>query len=401
MKIFDFEFKFNGFDIWHKGNQGAGSGLDADTLDTKQASDFQQLTNGGAYGIFPSTASTMVGNEYNLLLNAHTRSGLTITQSGTGLLSSPNTLFDGTVVATYSTDGINPTNPYVLLITGLPNTHTQTGGVLGWSSRYWYPSKYKIEVYDSYNSIGWKTIVDQSVIDKPTKDLLIPIYPTYSGSFTQIKITIYESTVGAQGANGYNKWGLSELFFCHPEAMRVHQYLHVDSADRLETPRNINGVPFDGQSDITITANPNTHTHTIANVTSLQTALDSKAPSGFGLGTVATTATVDWNNYVTTGFFMGTGLLNECEGGSWRFCMVIRHNDSYVSQTMWDFNGTRMCQRNKVNGTWTTWRRLDVTKLSELENDIGAGGTGGYPKITTSSTAPSSPAIADIWWKLL
>lgn len=40
MKLFGIELKFNGFDIWHKGNQGSGSTMDADTVDGKHASDF-------------------------------------------------------------------------------------------------------------------------------------------------------------------------------------------------------------------------------------------------------------------------------------------------------------------------------------------------------------------------
>jgi len=40
VKLFGRELKFNGFDIWHKGNQGNGSGLDADSVDGKHASEF-------------------------------------------------------------------------------------------------------------------------------------------------------------------------------------------------------------------------------------------------------------------------------------------------------------------------------------------------------------------------
>jgi hypothetical protein len=48
------------------------------------------------------------------------------------------------------------------------------------------------------------------------------------------------------------------------------------SAATLTTARNINGVSFNGSADITITADPNTHQHTIADVTNLQDALDAK-----------------------------------------------------------------------------------------------------------------------------
>jgi hypothetical protein len=50
------------------------------------------------------------------------------------------------------------------------------------------------------------------------------------------------------------------------------------NADTLTTARTINGVSFNGSADITITANPNAHTHAIADVTGLQTAIDARIP---------------------------------------------------------------------------------------------------------------------------
>jgi hypothetical protein len=52
------------------------------------------------------------------------------------------------------------------------------------------------------------------------------------------------------------------------------------NADTLTTARNINGVSFDGSSNITITAEPTAHSHAIADVTGLQTALDGKLGTG-------------------------------------------------------------------------------------------------------------------------
>lgn len=185
---------------------------------------YPQLSNGGIYGIVPSTASTMVGHEYNLLLNAHKRPGITITQTGVAKLDIPS-MFDGRLAPSYTSLGIPADTPTVITIEGLPSVHTQTGGVIGWTSRYWYPSKFKIEGYNVWNTAGWKTILDQSTIDKPTKELLIPLYPTYQGQYTKLRFTIYDSSVGENDANGNKKFGLSEIFFAHPEAMAVFQYL--------------------------------------------------------------------------------------------------------------------------------------------------------------------------------
>jgi hypothetical protein len=48
---------------------------------------------------------------------------------------------------------------------------------------------------------------------------------------------------------------------------------NVASAGKLTTVRKINGVNFDGTADITVTANPNAHTHPISDVTDLQNQL--------------------------------------------------------------------------------------------------------------------------------
>lgn len=253
------------------------NGGNADTVDGKHASDFQQLTDGGAYGMFPSTASTMVGNEYNILLYAQKR-GYTVTQSGSTTLNLTS-LFDGKLAPTYSPDGIDPDNPLIITISGLPDIHTQTGGVFGWTCRYYYPIRYKIEAYDTYQSRGWKVIEDRSVTSKSAKELLIPIYPNHSGQLTQFRITIYE-TSGAIGSNGFKRAGLSEIFFCHPEAVSVNQYLdylyskldhthdnryYTESeintllGGKVDNSRLLTDVPANAKFTDTIYTHPSTH----------------------------------------------------------------------------------------------------------------------------------------------
>jgi hypothetical protein len=40
------------------------------------------------------------------------------------------------------------------------------------------------------------------------------------------------------------------------------------------------------------------------------------------------------------------------------------------------------------------WHKGNLTKLSQLQNDLGAS-----VKVTTSASAPSSPAAGDYWYK--
>ncbi len=103
-------------------------------------------------------------------------------------------------------------------------------------------------------------------------------------------------------------------------------------------------------------------------------------------GALAITAVTDWDNYTNTGFYRGTNLANQSPGGSWRYCIVIKHNDLWVQQTMWDFNGTSMYQRNKVNDVWQSWKTfwhslndgsgsgLDADLLEGFHAQVAAGG---------------------------
>ena len=103
-------------------------------------------------------------------------------------------------------------------------------------------------------------------------------------------------------------------------------------------------------------------------------------------GSVCKTVTGDWNNVGTTGFFMGSELTNQCPGSSWRYCLVMAHNAAWVSQTMFDFNGTAAYQRNKVNGTWGSWRSM-----------TGGAGFASVVKATTVSGCTTHNYSAGRW----
>src|SRR5690606_39061863 len=179
---------------------------------------------GTIYGFLPSTAKTGVGNEYNILLYGNKR-GLTISQTGTAKLNL-DMLVDGRVNPTYSALGIPPDDPTVILIEGLPAVHTQTGGYIGWTSRYWYPSRYKIEGYNVASGANeWVTIFDQSETPVPTQELSLALNRiNKAGTYTKLRFTIYDST-GPKDEHGNPRFGLSQLFFIHPEAARVNEYM--------------------------------------------------------------------------------------------------------------------------------------------------------------------------------
>lgn len=83
-------------------------------------------------------------------------------------------------------------------------------------------------------------------------------------------------------------------------------------------------------------------------------------------GAVAISAGTDWNNYKTTGFYMGSSMLNspvKSGAHSWFYVQVIQHNSIYCVQTAWDFNGVGMWYRTFLNNAWQPW--IEVVRDNE------------------------------------
>ena len=219
------------------------------------------------YGYFPSTRDTMVGFEYNCFMNAKNRNVFTFTQSGTGQLTTNQVwaLFNGAMEPQYSSTGIDPADPYILTLELSKYTsHTQAFVAFGWTCRYWWPTKFKVEAYNTYQSANtWVILCDYSTTAVQLPTLIIPfgsgrVNPhtgtTISGSFTKFRITIYQ---GSTSDN--NKWGISEIFYCHPEAYTCFYGLNTFSSDRLATARSLavslsntsTNTTFNGTSDVT------------------------------------------------------------------------------------------------------------------------------------------------------
>jgi len=163
----------------------------------------------------PSNRST-VNLEKNLLFYADSR--YTVTQSGATSLPLPN-LFDGNYQPNYS-GPIPDGSSYVIKIENLPNYHVQAGAWIGWTTRYYSPVKFKIEVFDSYSYNPtyntWITVAD---VDNNHNGSYIVALPQCAPS--AVRFTFY------QGEGPGGTIGLSELFLIHPEATQVYDGLLV------------------------------------------------------------------------------------------------------------------------------------------------------------------------------
>ena len=73
----------------------------------------------------------------------------------------------------------------------------------------------------------------------------------------------------------------------------------------------------------------------------------------------------DWNDYINTGLYMGSNLLNSPQGGNgWKHVQVFKHNDNWVVQVAYDFHGQIAAVRSKTNGTWNPWKYLATVQAT-------------------------------------
>lgn len=155
---------------------------------------------------------------HNVLLGADRK--FTVTQTGSTTIDN-GPLFDGAYSTVTSLDGIDPANPWVLLIENIASKypeHTQLGGQFGWTSRYWYPIDFKVEIYDSYNNANvWRTLANVTGWAEP--QYLVDLREsTGSGAvIDKVRFTVTKAA-GSAGTNGHPRMQLNEVFFLHQEA---------------------------------------------------------------------------------------------------------------------------------------------------------------------------------------
>lgn len=171
---------------------------------------------GQTEAIVPPSNRSVSSLEKNLLFYADKR--YKVTQSGSVSLSLP-TLFDGQFFPFYSTVGINPQNPYVILIEDIPDYDAQEGTWIGLTTRYYMPTKFKIEVYDVFGGVNqWRTIANVS--NNAAWHYMAKISP---GNIrpSKIRFTIYNTN------DTQNRLGISELFYIQPEVTKAYDGLMV------------------------------------------------------------------------------------------------------------------------------------------------------------------------------
>lgn len=148
-----------------------------------------------------------------MLFNANSR--YTVTQTGSAAISL-SAIFDGKMVPSYSATAPSSGDPTVILIEGLPRAHIQAGAWVGWSTRYWQAKSFKIEGYDEYYGNGWVTFVN---IADASSSATQYVKKLPAGAYTKLRFTFHDGA----GSNG--RFGVSEIFFIHPEATTPYKGL--------------------------------------------------------------------------------------------------------------------------------------------------------------------------------
>lgn len=122
------------------------------------------------------------------------------------------------------------------------------------------------------------------------------------------------------------------------------------------------------ETGITVSATPTAKT--LATV-------EGTAPAGYGLGTAATDATGDWNNYKTTGYFKAENLTNAPTTGTghWYWVEVIRSADTYVYQQAHGFgSASRVTWERTCNGgTWSGWKLILTNDIAMVKQGTTTG----------------------------
>ncbi|MFV1883187.1 MAG: hypothetical protein ACMZ7B_01660 [Balneola sp.] len=164
--------------------------------------------------IVPANRSIGASLEKNVLFYADKR--FSVTQQGDASLNLSN-LFDGKMEPSYTSSAPSLTNPTIITVENLPYPHTQQGAWVGWSTRWWTPTRFKIEGFNTYNGVdSWVEITNITSYSEYSYMEKVP-----AGRYTKIRFTFYE----ANGTDG--RLGISELFFLMPESVKAYDNLMV------------------------------------------------------------------------------------------------------------------------------------------------------------------------------
>ena len=289
------QLKHNSNIIWDAGNDGSGSGLDADLLDGEQGSHYldynnftntptiptnnNQLTNGAGYVTTDTNTVTNLransGTYRNGNLSLVNGSNVTITETSTGVFS---------IAATDTNTNTQLSNEQVQdIVGGMVTGNSETG--------------ISVTYQDADGTLDFAL----------TKDPTITLNGDVSGAATMTdlnSVTISTTVANDSHTHDTRYYTESEMdTFLAGKAASSHThdsryYTETEVNNLLDDKRDANqtitltgDVSGSGTTSIAVTINDDSHNHTISNIDNLQTTLNGK------LSTTAAAAAV---SYVTS-----------------------------------------------------------------------------------------------------
>lgn len=151
---------------------------------------------------------------------------------------------------------------------------------------------------------------------------------------------------------------------------------NAGSATKLQTARKIGNASFDGSADITLSqigAAASSHSHSIANITNLQSTLNAKAEN-------STLTNQDLNNVTIPGFYTAAGG-NTCTNKPSNidnFGLIVIHRAGGAYYTQICFVDNASYRRCNNNGTWTAWvqdKLTDTNTWRGVQNNLTSDAT--------------------------
>lgn len=318
----DGEIWYRNQKVWYAGNDGSGSGLDADTVDGLQATSFLRRDISHTQDLNNIVTSGFVENNKNV--DAKPEWHYPIKQAGV--------LIAG-LSANFRTNQIYGTYLNRWFARGAGEAESGLDGYTDWKEFAFLDANGKVSkaiIADSANSVAWNNVASK---------------PSWIGAN---KPTYTASEVGALPSGGT-----------------------AVAATKLATARTINGVSFDGTSNITITAAANGgNSATVGGYSNSAILTTRAAPVNIDSTDSAWNSTYNPSSggtKPTTGYGLVTQF-NNIQGGA------PGNGGVYVSQLGFDAGGS-VFYRNRYDTTaWSTWKQFIFNDDSRLTNARPANG---------------------------
>ena len=265
-------FTFKGNSIWHSGNDGSGSGLDADLLDGQHASYWQRRSTG-----FKFTKN------YDLNIERTDASIRYNYQDIDAWVNAPDNMSYGVVLPIVAATETELGAELAFDITH--NSAAGTGNMwfrgrnnLGWCTNW--KKVVTDEDIDSYNAGSATKLQTARTINGTSFNGTANITTANWGTARNIGIVNSDGT-GTAVTTSVN--GSANVNLKLPATIKASLTGNASTASKLQTARNIilsgdvtGSASFDGSENITIntTVGNASHTHTLANISDLQASWD-------------------------------------------------------------------------------------------------------------------------------